>query len=482
MPLIQHSDKLFIGGTWITPDGTGHIEVRSPATEEVIGQVPAASRLDVDRAVAAARHAFDDGPWPLLSFAERAGYLRHAAKCLRDSEERLAQITTAESGIPITQTRIQCTRPATILDYYAELGESLEQEERRTGATTTVTVRREPVGVAGIITPWNAPAALAHFSLGPALLAGCTIVLKTPAEAPLHGHALAEIYESAGLPAGVLNVLAADRQVSAALSEHPDVDKISFTGSSATGRRIAATCAENLTRITLELGGKSAAIILDDADVDATMPGLGIAATQNNCEACVGQTRILAPRHRYQEIVDAFTAELDKKRVGDPHDPQTDIGPLISAAQRDRCESYIKLGVEEGATLARSGGRPAELVTGHYVQPAVFTHVDNGMRIAQEEVFGPVFVIIPFDGDDDAVRIANASAYGLSGTVWTSDRARGMEIARRVRTGNFGVNTFGLEINSPFGGFKKSGIGRQLGREGLDAYFEFKSIHEPLIG
>lgn len=406
--------------------------------------------------------------------------MRRLAKVLEDGQDQLAEVTADESGIPISQARVLANRPAALTEYYATLAEGLADEESRTGFRASVTVRREPIGVAGIITPWNAPAALAHFSVPAALITGCTVVLKTPAEAPLHGQILAELYEAAGLPPGVINILAANREVSAALSRHPEVDKISFTGSSATGRRIAATCAANLTRYTLELGGKSAAIVLDDAELESVMPALVGAAVQNNCEACVGQTRVLAPRSRFDEVVGAFTSELEKKRVGDPHDSQTDIGPLISAAQRERAESYIQIGLEEGATLALKGERPAGFERGYYLTPSVFTHVDNSMRIAQEEIFGPVFVVIAYDDDDDAVRIANESEYGLSGTVWTSDRSRGMDIARRVRAGNFGINMFGLDPTSPFGGFKKSGVGRQLGPEGLNAYLELKSVHEPL--
>lgn len=481
MEPAYQSELLFIGGEWVQPHSAERIEARSPATEEVIGYVPAGSPEDIDKAVQAARQCFDHSSWPQLSFRERAQFLRRIAAEIEKDRDALVRVTSDESGLPLVKSAgYHVQRSIDLLNYYADIGDNFEREQHRQGARANVIVRHEPVGVAGIITPWNGPFLLAHFALAPALLAGCAVILKTAAESPLHGQLLAKAYERAGLPAGVLSVIPADREASEALVRHPLVDKISFTGSTATGQRIGSICAEQIKRVGLELGGKSAAIILDDADLAQTMPKLVAAALQSNCQACVGQTRILAPRSRYDEVVDAFCAGVDRFKLGDPRDADTDIGPLISAKQRARAESYIALGLSEGAKIVRGGGRPAHLDRGWYVEPTVFRDVNNKMRVAQEEIFGPVFVIIPHDGDDDAIAIANDSAYGLSGTVWTADRERGMAVARRVRTGNYGINIFMLEAGAPFGGFKGSGIGRQLGPEGLGSYLELKAIHEPI--
>jgi betaine-aldehyde dehydrogenase len=302
------------------------------------------------------------------------------------------------------------------------------------------------------------------------------VVLKPSPETPLHAYYLAQACEEAGIPPGVVNVVPADRAASEALVVHPGVAKIGFTGSTATGRRIAMLCGERLKRYSLELGGKSAAIVLEDVNLAQAMPMIVRTATMNSCEACVGQTRTLVPRSRYAEIVDAFVSGVAALKMGDPRDPATDMGPLITAKQRERAERYIKLGRDEGARLVLGGGRPAALPRGWYVEPTVFADVDNRMTIAQEEIFGPVLSLIPYDNEAQAVAIANDSSYGLSGTVWTTDPARGLGVARQVRSGNYGVNMFNLDVAAPFGGFKESGIGRQLGQEGLEGFFELKAI------
>ena len=347
------------------------------------------------------------------------------------------------------------------------------------GLLGTTLVRREPVGVVGAIVPWNVPLYVTMSKLAPALVAGCTIVLKPAPETPLDAYILAEAFAEAGLPKGVLNIVSAGREVGEHLVKHPDVDKISFTGSTAAGKRIMSLCGEQLKRVSLELGGKSAAVILDDADLDTTIPGLLPNSLMNNGEACVAQTRILAPRDRYQEVVDRLVEAVRAMPVGDPMDPATQIGPLVASRQRDRVEGYIAIGQEEGAKVAIGGGRPAGADKGWYVEPTVFVGVDNKMRIAQEEIFGPVVAVIPYDGEADAVRIANDSSYGLSGTVWTADPARGVDVARKVRTGTYTVNGFVLDFATPFGGFKQSGIGRELGPEGLEEYLELKSVNLP---
>ena len=311
------------------------------------------------------------------------------------------------------------------------------------------------------------------------MAAGATVVLKPAPETPLNSYLLAELAIEAGLPPGVLNIVQAGREVGEHIVTHPEVDKISFTGSTAAGMKIAALCGAQLKRCTLELGGKSAAIILDDADLAATIPGLMPNALMNNGEACVAQTRILASRSRYTEVVDALAAAVSGSKVGEPLDAETVVGPLFASRQRDRVEGYIAKGREEGARVVVGGGRPAGFDKGWYVEPTLFADVDNKMTIAQEEIFGPVLSVIPYDSVDDAVSIANDSNYGLSGSVWTSDPQSGVEIARRVRTGTYGVNGMGMDFASPFGGFKQSGVGRELGPEGLEAFLEFKTIVLP---
>jgi aldehyde dehydrogenase (NAD+) len=341
-------------------------------------------------------------------------------------------------------------------------------------------VRSEGVGVVGAIVPWNVPQFVTMSKLAPALLAGCSIVLKPSPETPLDAFLMAEILDEAGIPDGVISVIPAGREVGEHLVRHPGVDKIAFTGSTAAGRRIGAICGEQLKRVSLELGGKSAAIILDDADLAATVEGLKFASLMNNGQACVAQTRILASRSRYDEVVDAVATMVGGLQVGDPEDPATEVGPLVAERQQERVEKYIAVGQEEGARVVVGGnGRPEGTERGWYVQPTVFAGVTNEMRIAREEIFGPVLSVIPFDDVDDAVRIANDSEYGLAGSVWTGDLDVGMDVARRVRTGTYGINQYTMDFVAPFGGFKSSGIGREFGKEGLEHYLELKSIVPP---
>jgi betaine-aldehyde dehydrogenase len=473
-------DLFFLGGEWRKPAGPEVLRVFSPATEEEVGHVPLATTEDVDVAVTAACAALEPGaPWTRTTMAERAERLTAIAAGLEAHREELALVNTLEGGQPLPKSRGHVDAALQVLRFYAELGATFAVEDVRTGRDNTVVVRREPIGVVGSIVPWNAPLPITFYSLAPALLAGCAVVLKPAPETPLHAQLLARIVEEVGLPAGVVNVLPADRGPSQALVEHPGVDKISFTGSTATGRLVGRLCGEQLKAHTLELGGKSAAILLEDADLARCMPMVVGTALTNSGEACVGQTRTLVPRSRYAEVVDAFVQLASGMSVGDPLDESTAIGPLITGKQREKVESYIAKGRSEGARLVLGGGRPADLDRGWFVEATVFADVDNGMSIAQNEIFGPVSSLIPYDTVDDAVALADDSRYGLSGTVWTEDLERGLGVARRIRTGNFGVNHFNLDPAAPFGGYKESGVGRQLGVEGLAGYQEYKSIQLP---
>ncbi|WP_431931792.1 aldehyde dehydrogenase [Nonomuraea jabiensis] len=473
---MRRHDRLFIGGEWVAPAGTATIDVISPHTEEVVGQVPDGTAADMDRAVAAAREAFDHGPWPRMTFAERAEVIGRLAAIYNERQGEMAQLITEEMGSPITFSNLaQAPQPLGMLQYYAELGKTFEQEEQRPGLFGPITVRREPVGVVAAVVPWNVPQFVTMTKVAPALLAGCAIVLKPAPETPLDAYLLAEWAIEAGIPAGVLNIVAAGREAGEHLVSHPGVDKVAFTGSTAAGRRIGAICGEQLKRVSLELGGKSAAIVLDDADLAASMGFLSIASLMNNGQACVAQTRILASRNRYDEVVEAVANMVNSQPVGDPADPATGIGPLVAKRQQDRVEGYIRIGMDEGAKVVVGGlDRPYD--RGWYVSPTVFAGVTNEMRIAREEIFGPVLAVIPYEDEADAVRIANDSDYGLAGSVWTADAEHGMDVARQVRTGTYGVNCFMLETNAPFGGYKASGIGRELGPEGLNGYLEYKTI------
>ncbi len=477
---MQVHEKLFIGGEWVDPAGTDVIEVISPHTEEVVGRVPEGTTADIDRAVAAARTAFDEGEWPRMSPEERIEAVQRFSDIYAARMMDMAQVITTEMGSPISFSQLaQSPAPWMMLNTFIQTAKDHDWEEERTGVLgSPVVVRSEGVGVVGAIVPWNVPQFVTMSKLAPALLSGSTIVIKPSPETPLDAMLMAELLEEAGIPKGVVSVIPAGREVGEHLVRHRGVDKIAFTGSTAAGRTIASICGEQLKRVSLELGGKSAAIILDDADLAATMEGLKFASLMNNGPACVAQTRILASRSNYDAVVDALGEMVRGMTVGDPDDPTTEIGPLVAERQQERVDKYIALGQEEGARVVVGGnGRPDGITKGWYVQPTVFADVDNSMRIAQEEIFGPVLAVIPFDDVDDAVRIANDSEFGLAGSVWTGDPAGvGMDVARRVRTGTYGVNQYTMDFVAPFGGFKASGIGREFGREGLEHYLELKTI------
>jgi aldehyde dehydrogenase (NAD+) len=475
---LRHLDRFFIGGEWVAPSSDAKITVTDSATEEEFFSVAEAQAADVARAVQSARQAFDAGPWPRLTHAERAEYLRAIAAGLRKRGAEVGDIWPRESGVLYRVAKNAAEGAARKFEFYASLADTFpfEEEARPTAGGEFGLLVREPVGVVGAIIPWNVPLTLICNKVAPALLAGCTEVLKSSPEAPGEGYLLAEIAEEVGLPAGVLNVLTADREVSELLVRDPRVDKITFTGSTAAGRRIGAICGERIARCTLELGGKSAAVILDDIDLETVARTLSGAECFLAGQVCSSLTRIVVPRHRHDELLDALSSTFSQVRVGDPFDPETQMGPLASERQRDRVLGYIDQGAQEGATLATGGGRPAHLERGWFVEPTVFGNVDNAATIAREEIFGPVLTVIPADNERDAVRVANDTIYGLNASVFTDDVERARAVAGELRSGTVGHNAFRTDFGIAFGGFKQSGIGREGGIEGLHPFLETKTV------
>jgi aldehyde dehydrogenase (NAD+) len=473
---VRSYERIFVGGHW--QDGTGgdRIEIVSPHSEEVIAHAVAASAQDVDKAVRAARIAFDEGPWPRLSVAERIAAVERLAAVYATHIHEMADLITAEMGSPASFSRLgQAAGAASMMHLAVQAARTFPWAQRRSGLLGEVHLRRQAVGVVGIIIPWNVPQNLLMPKLIPALIAGCTVVIKPAPETPLDSLWVAEMTEQIGLPEGVVSVLPGGREVGEELVRHPGVDKIAFTGNTATGKRIAALCGEQLKRYSLELGGKSAAIVLDDARIDKTVAGLKMASLMNNGQACVAQTRILVSESRHDEFVDAMAEMMSGLVVGDPSDPATDVGPLVSQRQQRRVQEYIRSGVAEGANIVL-GGDDSPRDRGWYVRPTLFTDASNDMTIAREEIFGPVLTVITYTDESDAIRIANDSDYGLAGSVWTKDVAHGLEISGQIRTGTYGINMYMLDISSPFGGFKQSGIGREFAEEGLAEYTELQSV------
>ena len=474
---LRRPDRFFIGGQWVAPSTDRTIEVIAPATEKVFARVAEAREADIERAVAAARQAFDHGPWPRMSHAERAGYLRRIGAKLAERAPDVAYIWPNEMGMIHAMATGAANFMPTVWGSYADLADTFPWvESRPTGMARQGYLVREPVGVVGAIIPWNGPISLITHKLAPALLAGCTVILKASPEAPGHALIMAEIVEEIGLPPGVVNVLTAGREASETLVRHRGVDKISFTGSSAAGKRIASIMGERIGRYTLELGGKSAAVVLDDYDIETAANALGGAVCNLTGQVCAALTRVIVPRAKHDAMVDAIAARFAQVKVGDPFDPATNMGPLAMGRQRDRVERYIALGKAAGFKLAAGGGRPAHLHRGFFIEPTVFGNVDNASQIAQEEIFGPVLAVIPADSDEHAIAIANDSVYGLNGAVFTNDNDRAYAVARQFRSGTVGHNGLKTDFGIAFGGFKESGVGREGGAPGLEAYVELKTL------
>ncbi|MET7575502.1 aldehyde dehydrogenase [Streptomyces sp. NPDC005492] len=476
---IDHND-FYIGGARVAPATAHRIEVRAAGTGEVAGSVPEAHPADVDAAVAAARTAFDDpSGWRTWSAQDRAETLDRFAAALTERGPETARLVSLQNGMPISLASVlEGVGPAALLRYYAAVGAAKTADDRRPGlfGGHTVVVP-EPVGVVAAIVPWNVPQGITFMKVAPALAAGCAVVLKPSPETVLDAYQVGAAAEAAGLPAGLLNIVPGGAETGRYLVGHPGVDKVSFTGSTAVGRSIAETCGRLLRPVSLELGGKSAAVVLDDADLGAVMDRFFRATLLNNGQVCWLGTRVLAPRSRYAELVDAVTGMARSLKVGDPLDPATQLGPLVSERQRDRVESYIAKGVSDGARLTTGGGRPAGADRGWYVEATVFADVDNRSAIAQEEIFGPVLSVIPYTDEEQALAIANDSDYGLGGSVWTTDSDRGLAFARRMQAGSVGVNGYANDPVAPFGGRKASGLGYELGPEGLAQYQALKSIY-----
>lgn len=471
-------DVFYIGGEWTAPSSKKRFELVNASTGQAFGSVPEGVAADMDRAVAAARKAFDGG-WGQTTPRQRAELIYKFAHALEKRASEMASTVSTQNGMPIALAeQFEGDFPTLMMQYYAGIAEQMQEEEERKNVMGQRTiVRRTPVGVVAGIVPWNFPVILSMTKIGPTLAAGCTLVLKPSPGTSLDWYLVAEAAEEAGIPPGVINWVPGDREAGAYLVSHPDVDKVAFTGSTLAGRKVASVCGELLRPCTLELGGKSAGIILDDAKLDEKMAqGIAEASLLNNGQACLASTRILAPKSRYQEVVDFMAGMASSLKVGDAMDRETQVGPMASREHRERVLGYIEKGKAEGARCV-TGGSPAKGLDGWYVEPTIFADIDNNATIAREEIFGPVLCVIPYEDEEDAIAIANDSPYGLGGTVWSANYDHGLDVARKVQTGSIGVNGYMLHLGSPFGGVKASGIGREFSNETLGHYQQLKSIY-----
>jgi acyl-CoA reductase-like NAD-dependent aldehyde dehydrogenase len=470
--VIVH-DKIYINGEWVKPLGEGLIDVINSTTEEVMGRVPECTAADVNAAVVAARAAFN--AWSTTPVAERAAIIARISEGLKARQDELANLIASEVGMPLPlATAVQAGMPAMVMGSYAKLLGEYEFEEK-VGNSLVV---KEPVGVVGAITPWNYPLHQVVCKVAPALAAGCTVVLKPSEVAPLTAFVLAEVAHEAGLPAGVFNLVTGyGPVVGEAIAAHPEVDMVSFTGSTRAGKRVSEVAAQTVKKVALELGGKSASIVLDDADFKKAVSSSVGNCYFNSGQTCSAHTRLLVPKARHDEAVEIAKATAEKFNVGDPRTGQAKLGPLVSKAQQERVRGYIQKGIDEGATLVAGGAeQPEGLEKGYFVKPTVFANVRNDMTIAREEIFGPVLSIIPYEDEEDAVRIANDTIYGLAGGVWSGDAERAKRVARRIRAGQIDINGGGFNPLAPFGGYKQSGNGRELGKYGFEEFLETKSM------
>jgi aldehyde dehydrogenase (NAD+) len=483
-PRIAHPREVFFDGNWSTPFSDSVLPLTNPATGRVFLEIASANDRDIERAVGSARQAFDDGPWPNMTLDQRAQYLEDIATAVEGRTDEFSRMWTWEVGIVQAAARVRVGSVPATLRRYVEIAREFDFVESHhpkngTGAAYLV---REPVGVVGAIVPWNSPLTLMAHKVAPALLAGCTVVLKAAPEAPGAAYLLAEIAQEVGLPEGVLNVVSAAGPASEALVRDARVDRISFTGSVAVGQRIGAICGGRVGRVGLELGGKSAAIVLSDADLGRVASEIVDSSKHMAAQICAALTRVIVPESHHDEMVWLLCERYRELKLGDPFDPRTDMGPLAMERQRAKVEEIVGSAVEDGCELAIGGKRPQGLPDGYFYEPTVFANVDNMAPIAQKEVFGPVMCVIPSKSDDDAVRIANESEFGLNSSVFTEQSDRAWDVARRLRTGTVGHNGFRLDFGIGFGGFKQSGLGREGGREGLSEYFEAKTVlldHKP---
>ena len=466
-------DAIYIDGKWVPAEGDGKIEVINPANEQVIGSVPVGTEGDVNAAISAARAAFPS--WSKSSIEERQGYLNAISSAIAERGEEIAKLISSEVGTPINYSRMAMVgTPRVVAKSYAKILETFEWEEKVRNSL----IVKEPIGVVGMITPWNFPLHQIVGKVAPALAAGCTMILKPSKEAPLNAFILADIIDECGLPAGVFNLVSGHgREIGEVISSHPEVDMVSFTGSTSAGVSVSKAASETVKRVTLELGGKSANIILDDADIAKASKMAVYSCFNNSGQECSSLSRLLVPASHRDEIVNIIATTMERYSVGDPMDESIKCGPMVSESQQKSVSEYISLGISEGATLISGGeGLPDGINTGFFVKPTVFADVTADMSIFREEIFGPVLSISTYEDEDEAISMANDSEYGLSGGVWSGDEERAMRIAKSIRTGQVSINGGAFNISAPFGGYKLSGNGRELGRHGLEEFLEIKAI------
>ena len=470
---MHERPHLYIDGSWVEPNGEGTIEVINPASEGVIGSVPVGIESDANAAVEAARAAFTG--WSESTIDERSNYLNLLSSALKDRGEEIAELITSEVGTPIEYSRMAMVgTPRVVSRSYAKILDGFAWEEEIRNSI----VVKEPIGVVAMITPWNFPLHQIIGKVAPAIAAGCTMVLKPSKEAPLNAFVLADILDEIGLPNGVFNLISGHgREIGETLASHPEVDMVSFTGSTNAGVRVSELAAPSVKRVTLELGGKSANIILDDADIPRAASSAIYSCFANSGQECSALTRLLVPEDSREEVVEVIASKIGRYTVGDPMDGTSKCGPLVSKRQQESVSRYISTGIDEGATLVAGGeGMPDDLDSGFYVRPTVFADVTPEMTVFREEIFGPVLCITTYSNVEEAIELANDSEYGLSGGVWSGDESRAMKVARKLRTGQVSINGGAFNVTAPFGGYKKSGLGRELGVHGMEEFLETKSI------